>query len=132
MATNVVKSESDPLASRFVDIGALPWADAGPGNQMKLLMHDAETGMITILTRLAPGASIPFHVHEALEQAYIIEGSLMDDEGEVTAGNFVIRAKGSKHSPIAPNGCTMLVFFLKPTSALRAKLAMYPGFETGR
>ena len=131
MATSV-KREDSPLASQFVDVAALPWADAGPGNQMKLLMHDAETGMITVLTRLAPGASIPFHVHEALEQAYIIEGSLKDDEGEVTAGNFVIRAKGSKHSPTAPNGCTMLVFFLKPTSALRAKLAMYPGFATGR
>jgi len=129
MATNR-KTEGDPLASRFVDIPSLPWADAGPGNEMKVLMHDPETGMITVLTRLAPGASIPFHVHEALEQAYILEGSLKDDEGECTAGNFVIRAKGSKHSPVAPNGCTMLVFFLKPTSALRKKLEMYPGFGT--
>ena len=121
MATSV-KGVDPSLASRVVEIEALPWADAGPGNQMKLLMHDRESGMITILTRLAPGASIPFHVHEALEQAYIIEGSLKDDEGEVTAGNFVIRAKGSRHSPVAPNGCTMLVFFLKPTAGLKKAL----------
>ena len=127
MATNV-KTEGDPLASRFVDIDALPWVDAGPGNEMKVLMHDPETGMLTILSRLAPGASIPFHMHEAMEQTYVLEGSLKDDEGECTAGNFVIRAKGSKHSPVAPNGCTMMVFFLKPTSALREKLEMYPGF----
>jgi anti-sigma factor ChrR (cupin superfamily) len=130
MATSV-KGVDPSLASRVVEIEALPWADAGPGNQMKLLMHDRESGMITILTRLAPGASIPFHVHEAMEQTYILEGSLRDDEGEVTAGNFIIRPKGSRHSPVAPNGCTMLVFFLKPTSALRAKLAMYPGFDQG-
>ena len=49
-------------------------------------------------------------------------------EGECTAGNFVIRAKGSKHSPVAPNGCTMMVFFLKPTSALRKNLENHPGF----
>jgi len=130
MASNV-KAESHPLASRFVDIDSLPWADAGPGNEMKVLMHDAETGLITILTRLAPGASIPFHVHEAMEQTYILEGSLKDDEGECKAGTFVIRPKGSKHSPVAPNGCTMMVFFLKPTSALRKKLEMYPGFGKG-
>lgn len=130
MATSM-KGVDPTLASRVVEIEALPWVDAGPGNQMKLLMHDRETGMITILTRLAPGASIPFHVHEAMEQTYILEGSLKDDEGEVAAGNFVIRPKGSRHSPVAPNGCTMLVFFLKPTSALRAKLAMYPGFDKG-
>ena len=130
MATDL-KTENDPLASRFVNIESLPWIDTGPGNEMKVLMHDPETGMITILTRLAPGASIPFHVHEAMEQTYILEGSLKDDEGECTAGNFIVRPKGSKHSPTAPNGCTMLVFFLKPTSALRKKLAMYPGFGEG-
>lgn len=129
MATTM-KTAGDPLASRFVDIDSLPWVDAGPGNEMKVLMHDPETGMLTILSRLAPGASIPFHMHEAMEQTYVLEGSLKDDEGECTAGNFVIRAKGSKHSPVAPNGCTMMVFFLKPTSALREKLEIYPGFGT--
>ena len=48
MATNV-KTESDPLASRFVDIESLPWVDVGPGNQMKVLMHDEATGMLTML-----------------------------------------------------------------------------------
>jgi anti-sigma factor ChrR (cupin superfamily) len=66
-------------------------------------------------------------MHEDLEQTYILEGSLKDDEGECTAGNFVIRQKGSKHSPVAPNGCTMLVFFKKPTMALRKAIENYPG-----
>jgi hypothetical protein len=49
-------------------------------------------------------------------------GSLVDDEGECTAGNFVIRAKGGHHAPTAPNGCAMLVFFLKPTAGLQKAL----------
>ena len=113
------------LASRYVAVNDMPWIDTGPGNQMKILMQDEKTGMLTVLTRLAPGASIPVHMHEDIEQTYIIEGSLKDDEGEATAGNFVIRPKGSKHSPVAPNGCTMLVFFQKPTSALPKSLAKY-------
>ena len=96
---------------------------------MKVLMRDVETGMLTIIARLAPGAGIPFHLHEDLEQTYILEGSLKDDEGECTAGNFVIRPKGSKHSPVAPNGCTMLVFFMKPTAGLLKTLENYPGAD---
>ena len=107
------------LASRFIETESVPWIETGPGNKMKVIYHDPSTGMLTILARLEPGAGIPVHVHEDLEQTFVIEGSLRDDEGECTAGNFVIRAKGSRHAPMAPKGCTMLVFFLKPTAALQ-------------
>ena len=110
------------LASRFVDIDSLPWVQTGPGSKMKVIYHDPANGMLTILGKLEPGAGIPAHVHEDLEQTFVLEGSLVDDEGECTAGNFVIRAKGSRHAPTAPKGCTMLVFFLKPTAALKKAL----------
>jgi len=110
------------LASRFIETESLPWIETGPGNKMKVVYHDQATGMLTILSKLEPGSGIPPHVHEDLEQTFVLEGSLVDDEGECTAGNFVIRAKGSRHSPKAPNGCTMLVFFLKPTAALQKAL----------
>jgi anti-sigma factor ChrR (cupin superfamily) len=110
------------LASRYINTDSVPWIETTPGNKMKVIYHDPETGMLTILARLEPGSGIPAHVHEDLEQTYVLEGSLVDDEGECTAGNFVIRAKGSRHAPIAPNGCTMLVFFLKPTAGLQKAL----------
>jgi anti-sigma factor ChrR (cupin superfamily) len=110
------------LASRFIEADEVPWIETGPGNKMKVIYHDPASGMLTILAKLAPGAGIPAHVHEDLEQTYVLEGSLVDDEGECTAGNFVIRAKGSRHAPTAPNGCTMLVFFLKPTAGLKQAL----------
>ena len=110
------------LASRFVDIESMPWIETAPGNKMKILYHDPATDMLTILTKLAPGAGIPAHLHEDLEQTYVLEGSLVDEEGACTAGNFVIRAKGSRHAPVAPNGCTMLVFFMKPTASLKKAL----------
>jgi anti-sigma factor ChrR (cupin superfamily) len=110
------------LASRFIETDKVPWIETNPGNKMKVIYHDPATGMLTILSRLEPGCGIPAHVHEDLEQTYVLEGSLVDDEGECTAGNFVIRAKGSRHAPTAPNGCTMLVFFLKPTAGLKKAL----------
>ena len=110
------------LASRFVETESLPWIESAPGHKMKLIYHDPKTDMLTILSKLDPGARIPPHTHEDLEQTFVLEGSLVDDEGECTAGNFVIRAKGSRHSPSAPKGCTMVVFFLKPTSVLKNAL----------
>ena len=110
------------LASRFITTESVPWIEATPGNKMKVIYHDPVTDMLTILARLEPGAGVPAHVHEDLEQTFVLEGSLVDDEGECTAGNFVIRAKGSRHAPTAPKGCTMLVFFLKPTAALKKAL----------
>jgi len=110
------------FASRFINTNEVPWVETNPGNKMKVIYHDPATGMLTILSKLDPGCGIPAHVHEDLEQTYVLEGSLVDDEGECTAGNFVIRAKGSRHAPTAPNGCTMLVFFLKPTAGLQKAL----------
>jgi len=115
-------SSLSALASRFVDIDSVPWIDTAPGNKMKVLYHDPATNMLTILTKLEPGAGIPEHLHEDLEQTLVLEGSLEDHEGACTAGNFVVRAKGSRHAPVAPNGCTMLVFFMKPTASLKKAL----------
>jgi anti-sigma factor ChrR (cupin superfamily) len=112
------------LASRFINTDSVPWIETAPGNKMKVIYHDPATDMLTILSRLEPGSGIPAHKHEDLEQTFVLEGSLVDAEGECTAGNFVIRAKGSHHAPTAPNGCTMLVFFLKPTAGLQKALAM--------
>jgi anti-sigma factor ChrR (cupin superfamily) len=100
----------------------VPWIETAPGNKMKVIYHDPASGMLTILSKLEPGSGIPAHVHEDLEQTFVLEGSLVDDEGECTAGNFVIRAKGSRHAPKAPHGCTMLVFFMKPTEGLKRAL----------
>ena len=110
------------VASRFIETATVPWIETAPGNKMKVIYHDPATGMLTILAKLEPGAGIPAHVHEDLEQTYVLEGSLLDQEGECTAGNFVIRAKGSRHAPTAPKGCTMLVFFMKPTAGLKKAL----------
>jgi len=110
------------LASRLIETDTVPWIENAPGHKSKVIYYDPKTEMLTIISKLEPGAGIREHTHEDLEQTYVLDGSLVDDEGECTAGNFVIRAKGSHHAPTAPNGCTMLVFFLKPTVGLKKAL----------
>ena len=109
------------LASRYVDVPALPWVPSKfPGIDLKVLMEDKETGLLTALTRFAPGAKLPDHEHVALEQSYVISGSLVDDEGVATPGNYVWRPAGSRHNAHSPDGAVVLSFFLKPNKFLAA------------
>ena len=103
------------LASRFVDVDSIPWKPTQcDGVEMKVLMEDEERGLLTALFRWRPGATLPDHEHTDLEQTYVLEGSIVDEEGEVTAGNYVWRPAGSRHTATAPRGCLSLAIFLKP------------------
>lgn len=104
-----------PLQSRYLDIDALPWQDTRfPGVKMKVLVEDKETGLVTSLVLFEPGARLPDHEHVEVEQTWVLEGSLVDDEGEAKAGSFVWRPAGNRHDAHAPNGCLCLSMFLKP------------------
>jgi anti-sigma factor ChrR (cupin superfamily) len=104
-----------PLASRYVQVDDLPWKPTPcPGIDMKVLVEDKETGLLTALFRWQPGSELSLHEHVEVEQTFVLEGSLVDDEGEVTAGNYVWRPKGNRHIAKSPNGALVLSIFLKP------------------
>lgn len=104
-----------PLASRFLNVDELPWKETQvPGIDMKILMQDKEAGLLTALFRWQPGTELPLHEHVEVEQTFVLEGSIVDEEGEVSAGNYVWRPRGNRHIARAPNGALVLSFFLKP------------------
>ena len=108
-----------PLASRYVEVEVLPWKPTPwPGIDMKVLLEDLETGLLTALFRWQPGAELALHEHVEIEQTFVLEGSLVDDEGEVRAGNYVWRPKGNRHLARSPRGALVLSFFLKPNKFL--------------
>jgi anti-sigma factor ChrR (cupin superfamily) len=47
------------------------------------LLLDRQTGLVTALMRLAPGAILPDHEHVKTEQTYMLQGKLVDEEGPV-------------------------------------------------
>lgn len=103
------------LASRLVETDALAWTPTPfAGIAVKTLLKDDATGLLTCLFKWEPGAVLPLHEHVELEQTFVLQGSLVDEDGEVTAGNYVWRPAGSKHVARAPNGALVLCFFLKP------------------
>ena len=112
---NAKHDQLPPLASRFVDVAALPWTrTAYPGIEAKTLLLDRSSGLLTVLMKMAPNAKLPDHEHVLIEQTYVLEGTLICGEGKATPGNFVWRPAGNQHEAIAPNGAVLLGFFLKP------------------
>jgi len=101
--------------SHYLDVVNMPWAASKfPGIETKLLYADPAGGMSALLFRLAPGAVVPLHEHTGIEMTYILEGSLEDDEGACTTGNFVWRPAGNTHVARAPNGAIILGVFMSP------------------
>jgi len=90
-----------------------------PGCEVKPLLVDKESGVVTALMRFAPGAVLPDHEHVRIEQTYVIEGKLVDKEGAATGlsvgpGEFVWREAGSRHVAWTPEGGLMLAMFQVP------------------
>lgn len=101
--------------SHYVDVANMPWETSQfPGIEHKILYSDPSTGMSTLLFRLSPGAVVPLHEHTGVELTYVLEGSLVDDEGTCGAGNFVWRPAGNTHIARAPEGAVILGIFMRP------------------
>lgn len=104
-----------PLQSRFVRPQEMPWETTKfPGVVCKTLMIDKESGLLTVLLKMEPGAKLPDHEHVLIEQTYVLEGRLVDSEGECGPGEFVWRPAGSRHEAHTPDGGLMIAVFQVP------------------
>ncbi len=104
--------------STFLDVSRMAWEPTRfPGVQRKVL-YSEPSGRETVLVRMTPGAKLPRHRHVGLEQSFVLEGTLVDDDGACTAGDFVWRRPGSAHSAWSPDGCIVLGIFEAPNEFL--------------
>ena len=109
------------LASRFVLVSQLPWEETNfEGITVKTLLVDKETGLLTALMRMVPGAELPDHEHMLIEQTYVLEGHLVCPEGECKEGDFVWRPTGSRHKAWSPEGGLFLAMFQVPNKFYKA------------
>ena len=104
-----------PLMSRFVRVADLPWEKTSfSGVETKTLLLDKSTGLLTVLLKMAPGARLPDHEHVLIEQTFMLEGRLVDPDGECNAGDYVWRPAGSRHEAWCPDGGLMFAMFQVP------------------
>ncbi len=87
-------------------LNEIAWTDAFPGIRAKRFWSDKATDRFAVLGRWEPGAKLARHRHTGDELIFVIEGSMQDEYGEVTAGNVSFRPEGCVHTVTSRNGAT--------------------------
>jgi anti-sigma factor ChrR (cupin superfamily) len=91
--------------------GAGRWEPtASPGVEARKLFVDAAAGRVTMLVRMAPGASFPGHRHDAPEECFVLEGDLWTGAVRLRAGDYQRAEAGSRHVvQSTQGGCVLLL-----------------------
>ena len=89
----------------------LPWQSTKlDGVEEKLLYADARFPDRTRLMRYARGAKAPAQHHSGGAEYFVLEGVLIDEEGQYERGDWLRLPPGASHTPESPDGC---IFYLK-------------------
>jgi anti-sigma factor ChrR (cupin superfamily) len=105
-----------PTASRWCEP---EWEQVAPGIECKLLATDTERQRVSMLVRLAPGASYPGHTHAGVEELHLLHGELWIDERQLFPGDYYDAAPGTGDERVwSETGCTC-VLMTSTTDVLR-------------
>jgi hypothetical protein len=86
------------------------WEQVAPGIECKLLATDAERHRVSMLVRLAPGASYPAHTHAGVEELHLLDGELWIDERKLFPGDYNYGEPGAGDERVwSETGCTCLL-----------------------
>jgi anti-sigma factor ChrR (cupin superfamily) len=103
---------SNVVGTQSIETLTLPWQPSKTqGFETLRLYEDIGTGDLTALMRLAPGASSPMHMHETLEELYVLEGDLRDNERIYQLGTYIVRSPGTLHTAATVDGCVVMLIF---------------------
>ena len=86
------------------------WEQVAPGIECKLLATDTERHRVSMLVRLAPGASYPAHSHAGMEELHLLAGELWIDERKLFPGDYNYGAPGAGDDRVwSETGCTCVL-----------------------
>jgi len=86
------------------------WEQVAPGIECKLLAADTERHRVSMLVRLAPGASYPAHTHAGVEELHLLDGELWIDGRKLVPGDYNYGAPGAVDRQIwSETGCTCVL-----------------------
>ena len=86
------------------------WEQVAPGIECKLLATDADRDRVSMLVRLAPGASYPAHTHAGVEELHLLDGELWIDERQLFPGDYNYGVPGAGDERVwSETGCTCVL-----------------------
>jgi anti-sigma factor ChrR (cupin superfamily) len=86
------------------------WEQVAAGIECNLLATDTERHRVSMLVRLAPGASYPAHRHAGVEELHLLDGELWIDERKLFPGEYNYGAPGANDECVwSETGCTCVL-----------------------
>jgi anti-sigma factor ChrR (cupin superfamily) len=86
------------------------WEQVAQGIECKLLASDTERDRVSMLVRLAPGASYPAHTHAGIEELHLLDGELWIDGRKLLPGDYNYGAPGADDDRVSgETGCTCVL-----------------------
>jgi anti-sigma factor ChrR (cupin superfamily) len=86
------------------------WEAVAPGIDCKLLATDGARHRVSMLVRLAPGASYPAHIHAGAEELHLLDGELWIDARKLVPGDYNYGAPGAGDERVwSETGCTCVL-----------------------
>lgn len=86
------------------------WEQVAPGINCKVLANDTVRRRVSMLVRLAPGASYPPHTHAGIEELHLLHGELWVDERKLAPGDYNCGQPGASDDHVwSATGCTCLL-----------------------
>jgi anti-sigma factor ChrR (cupin superfamily) len=83
------------------------WEQVAPRIECRLLATDTERHRVSMLVRLASGASYPAHTHAGVEELHLLDGELWIDGRKLVAGDYNYGAPGAGDERVySGTGCT--------------------------
>jgi quercetin dioxygenase-like cupin family protein len=100
-----------------IDTNSLPWEERfneriGRALYRKNLIEDPETGMEVRVVRYPAGIVNPRHTHPCAHGMFVLEGTLVTQEGEYGPGSFVWFPEGMVMEHGAAAGRDVVVLFI--------------------
>ncbi len=95
-----------------LDTNQVEWSPGGrSGFHYKHLVDEQVANQRSYLMKVDAGAFSPMHAHEEIEQIYVLEGSLYDQDNTYQSGQFIVRAPGTMHTTGSESGAVALLFY---------------------
>jgi anti-sigma factor ChrR (cupin superfamily) len=86
------------------------WELVALGIECKLLATDAQRHRVSMLVRLAAGASYPAHTHAGIEELHLLDGELWIDSRKLFPGDYNYGAPGETDERVwTETGCTCVL-----------------------